>query len=444
MRNTVFGIIALTLVAAPAAAQDIARMETVIRASADRGEFMGAVLVAKDGVILLDRGYGSANLEWKIPNDGDTRFRLGSVTKQFTAVAILLLQERGKLSLDAPVKTWLPDAPAAWDKVTIRHLLGHTAGIANFTDFPDYEKQKTLPATLDSLIARFRDRPLDFQPGEKWNYSNSGYILLTAIVEKASGQPYTAFVTDNTFKPLGMADTGYDSHAAILPHRASGYAPSANGMVNADYLDMSIPRGAGGLYSTTHDLLKWQTGLFGGKVLKPASLTALTTPVKNDYAMGVGATRKDGVLVVAHSGGIEGFNTWLGTAPDRHLTVVVLGNYNSGAPSQLGGSLMTLARGGTVQLPGERVEITLPPATLAAYPATYDVSPEFGFAVRVEGTKLILQATGQGPLELHAEKPDHFFLKEVDAQIVFRRDASGKIDAAILHQNGREMVAKRR
>ena len=160
--------------------------------------------------------------------------------------------------------------------------------------------------------------------------------------------------------------------------------------------------------------------------------------------MGVGAIRKDGVLIVSHSGGIEGFNTWLGTAPEQHLTVVVLGNLNSGAPGQIGGSLMTLARGGTVQLPGERVEVTLPPAALAAYPGSYDVSPEFGFVVRVEGAKLIVQATGQGPLELHAEKPDTFFLKEVDAQIVFRRDASGKIDAAILHQNGRETVALRK
>lgn len=441
MRIVIFSLAALTLAAAPAAAQDPARMETVIRADADRGEFMGAVLVVKDGKVLLDRGYGSANLEWKIPNDGDTKFRLGSVTKQFTAVAIMMLHERGKLNLDAPIKAWFPDAPAAWDKITIRHLLTHSSGIPNFTSFDDFAKQKTLPATLDSLIARFRDKPLDFQPGEKWSYSNSGYILLTAIVEKASGQGYTAFVTEHIFKPLGMADTGYDSHAAVIPRRAAGYAPGPGGPRNADYVNMTIPQGAGALYSTTHDLLKWQVGLYGGKLLKPESLAMLTTPFKDNYAFGLTINTKPGEVTYSHGGGIEGFNTWLGYDPERKITVVVLGNLNGGAPGRLGQGLMTLARGGAVTLPSERVGVTLPPESLAQYVGQYDVSPEFGFAVRVEGGKLIVQATKQDPLVLHAEKPDHFFLKEVDAQLTFRRDASGKIDAVILRQNGREIVA---
>lgn len=444
MRSVAASLIAFTLVIAPAAAQDVSRMDTVVRADADRGDFMGAVLVAKDGAILLDRGYGSANLEWKIPNDGDTRFRLGSLTKQFTAAAVLLLQERGKLSIDATLKTWFPDAPAAWDKITVRHLLTHTSGIPDFTSFDDYGKRKTIATTGADLILRFRDKPLDFQPGEKWKYSNSGYVLLTAIVEKASGQPYAAFVADNIFKPLGMSDTGYDSHAALIAHRAAGYSRSAKGLVNADYIDMTIPQGAGGLYSTTHDLLKWETGLYGGKLLKPESLAALITPVKNDYAFGLAVSHKDGATLISHGGGIEGFNTWLGYDPDRHLVVAVLANLNGSAPGRLGDALMTLARGGKVTLAGERVEVALAPAALQAYPGTYDVTPEFGFVVRVEGSKLIVQATGQGPLELHAEEPDHFFFKEVDAQIVFRRDASGKIDAAILHQNGRETIALRR
>jgi CubicO group peptidase (beta-lactamase class C family) len=444
MRGPVFSLIAFTLAVAPAAAQDVSRMDTVVRADADKGEFMGAVLVAKDGKILLDKGYGSANLEWKIANDGDTRFRLGSVTKQFTAASILLLAERGKLKLDDPVKAYLPDAPAAWEKVTVRHLLTHSSGVPNFTSFDDYGKLKTLPATTEGLVARFRDKPLDFAPGEKMSCSNSGYILLTAIVEKAGGQPYAAFVADNIFKPLGMADSGYDSHAAIIPRRASGYSPGAKGPVNADYVDMTIPQGAGALYSTTHDLLKWQTGLFGGKLLKPETLKAYTTPFKNDYALGVTVKTAEGKTLISHSGGIEGFNTWLGYDPDRKLTVVVLGNLNGGAPSKLGGSLMALGRGETVTLPNERQAVALPAAALQQYVGTYDVSPDFGFVVRVEGAKLITQATGQGPLELHAEKPDHFFLKEVDAQLTFMRDASGKIDAVTLRQGGREIRAPKK
>jgi CubicO group peptidase (beta-lactamase class C family) len=443
MRHIILGLVALTL-AVPAAAQDAGRMDTIVRADADKGDFMGAVLVARDGEVLLDKGYGSANLEWKIANDGDTKFRLGSVTKQFTAASILLLQERGKLKLDAPVKTYLPDAPAAWDKITVHHLLTHTAGIPNLTSFDDFQKTKTLPATPASLIARFRDRPLEFQPGEKHSYSNSGYILLSAIVERVSGQGYAAFVAENIFKPLGMADTGYDVHAMVIPRRAAGYSPRAGIVVNADYVDMTIPQGAGALYSTTHDLLKWERGLFGGKLLKPESLKAMITPYKDNYALGVAVSTKDGATTVSHGGGIEGFNTWLGYDPDRKLTVVVLANLNGGSPGKIGNALMTLARGGAVRLPGERKAVALGPEALKAYEGSYAISPEFGFVIRVGNGKLIAQATGQGPLELYAEKLDHFFFRDVDAQIVFARDAAGKVTSATLFQNGREAKAPRK
>lgn len=444
MNRYALGLAALLLTAAPALAQDTARMDAVIRDDADKGAFMGAVLVARDGEVLFDKGYGSANLEWNIPNDGDTKFRLGSVTKQFTGVAILLLQERGKLTLDAPVKTYLPDAPATWDKVTVRHLLTHSSGIPNFTSFPDYGASKTLPATHATLIARFRDKPLDFAPGEKFSYSNSGYVLLSALVEKLSGQSYAAFVAENLFKPLGMADTGYDSHAAILPRRASGYAPGATGPVNADYIDMTIPQGAGALYSTTRDLLKWQRGLYGGKLLKPASLTAFRTPYKNGYALGVGVQSGGGDTTIEHGGGIEGFNTSLAYDPDRKITVVVLGNLNGPTPGKLSKSLMTLARGGAVTLSAERKEVAVAADQLPQYEGVYELAPTFTITMRARDGKLMTQATGQDEFELFPEGKDRFFLKVVDAQVEFTRDASGAVTGMILHQGGRSTPAKRR
>ncbi|WP_422055391.1 serine hydrolase [Sphingomonas sp.] len=434
----------LALAPLPAFAQDPARMDAVVREDAENGDFMGAVLVARDGDILFDKGYGSANLEWNIPNDGATKFRLGSVTKQFTAVAILLLQERGKLTLDAPVKTYLPDAPGIWDKVTVRHLLTHSSGIPNFTNFPDYGTTKTLPATHASLIARFRDKPLEFAPGAKFAYSNSGYVLLSAIVEKLSGQSYAAFVAENLFKPLGMADTGYDVHAAILPRRASGYSPGPKGPVNADYIDMSIPQGAGALYSTTRDLLKWQRGLYGGTLLKPATLAAFRTPYKDGYALGVGVQSAGGVTTIEHGGGIEGFNTSLAYDPDRKITVVVLGNLNGPGPGKLSKSLMTLARGGTVTLTSERKAATVAPDQLDQYEGVYELAPTFAITMRVKDGKLMTQATGQQELELFAESKDRFFLKVVDAQVEFTRDASGKVTGLILHQGGRSMPAPRK
>ncbi|RZJ01046.1 MAG: serine hydrolase [Brevundimonas sp.] len=445
-RFALFGLTALVLAAAaaPARAQDPARMDQVARTAADADEFSGAALVARDGEILFDRGYGFANREWAVPNDGDTKFRLGSLTKQFTAVAIMILNERGLVDLDAPVKTWLPDAPATWDRVTVRHLLSHTSGVPNFTDFDDYGASKTLPATLDSLISRFRDRPLDFQPGEGWDYSNSGYILLTAVVEKASGESYADFVAKTLFQPLGMTDSGYDDPASILTRRAAGYTPGPGGIVNADYVDMSIPRGAGALYSTTHDLLKWEQGLFGGRLLRPASLTLLTTPVRNRYAFGLGVAEAGGNTTISHSGGIEGFNTYMAYDPARRLTVVVLGNLNGPGPDKLGASLLALARGETVTLQAERRAITVAPEALRAYEGVYEMSPTFAITVSVVDGKLVAQATGQGPLQLHPEAADAFFLREVDAQVTFTRDASGAVESLVLHQGGRDGVARKK
>ena len=435
---------ALFISATPALAQDVDRMDEVVRASFEADEFTGAVLVARDGEVLLDRGYGFANREWSVPNDGDTKFRLGSVTKQFTAVAIMLLNERGLVDLDAPVKTYLPDAPDAWDGVTVRHLLTHTAGVPNFTDFDDYGASKTLPATIDSLIGRFRDRPLDFQPGEGWSYSNSGYILLTAIVEKASGKSYADFVAETLFQPLGMADSGYDSHAAVLPRRASGYAPTARGIVNADYIDMSIPQGAGALYSTTRDLLKWEQGLFGGRLLTPASLALLTTPVRNQYAFGLAVTQAGGNTTIAHSGGIEGFNTHMAWDPDRRMTVIVLGNLNGPGSDQVAGSLMALARGETVTLASERQAVAVAPEVLRSYEGVYELAPTFAITISVVDGKLMAQATGQDAFELHPESDSRFFLTVVDAQITFTRDDAGAVDGLILHQGGRDSPAPRR
>lgn len=425
---------------APAMAQDPARMDRIVQASAEAGTFSGAVLVARDGEVLLDKGYGLANREWLIPNDGDTEFRLGSITKQFTAVAIMILNERGLVDLDAPMKTWLPDAPAAWDQVTVRRLLAHTAGIPNFTSFDDFQSTKALPATLDSLIARFRDRPLDFQPGEGRKYSNSGYVLLTAVIEKASGKSYGDFLSETLFQPLGMRDTGYDRNTVILPRRASGYTPTAGGVINAEHWDMSIPQGAGGLYSTSHDLLKWEQGLFGGRVLRPASLELLTTPVRDGYAFGVFAIEAEGNNTIAHSGGLNGFNTYMAYDPDRRTTVIVLGNLNGTAPDLLGASLMALARED-----GRPNQSSASPGTTALqdYAGIYERAPDAPISISVADGTLFSQTGVQDPIKLAANSGDVFVIPEGDARITFTRDASGAIAGLILQQDGRDWIASK-
>jgi CubicO group peptidase (beta-lactamase class C family) len=422
-------------------AQDPARMDQIVESSAANRKFTGAVLMARGGQVLFSKGYGYANLEWNIPNTPDTRFRLGSLTKQFTAASILLLEERGKLNVNDPVKKYMPDAPAAWDKVTIFHLLTHTSGIPSFTGFPDYAKLEPFPSTPAELVARFRDKPLEFAPGEKWAYNNSGYVLLGYLLEKITGQPYEEFLTENIFKPLGMTDSGYDSNSAIIPRRAEGYVAAKGGFQHAGYINMTVPFSAGALYSTTLDLLKWQQGLYGGKVLQPASLAKMTTPFKNDYAFGlVVDTPPSGHKRFSHGGGIEGFNTELEYYPDDKLTLVILGNANGATPpAEIAHSLATFALGQTVTLPGERKEITVDPATLSRYTGAYRPPQGPAIVIAVEGAHLSGKLGNQPALPFFAQSETLFFAKAVDAQIEFARDAS----QLTIHQNGRDMTARR-
>ena len=424
-------------------AQDAARMEEVVQTYVQNKTFMGAVLVARGSDVILSKGYGSANLEWDLPNTPATKFRLGSITKQFTAASILLLEERGKLSLDDPIKKHMPDAPAAWDAITIFSLLTHTSGITNFTALPDYKSLKLVEMPVAKTIVTVRDKPLDFVPGEKMSYSNSGYLVLGHVIERITGASYEKFVTDNIFTPLGMKDSGYDSNKTVIARRAAGYMPSPAGPVNAGFVHMSIPHAAGALYSTTEDLLRWEQGLFGGKVITPASLAKMTTPFKGDYALGVVVQTASGRKVVQHGGGIDGFNTFLAYYPDDKLTVAVLANLNGQTPNQIATKLATLAHGGVVQSTSERKEITVPVATLKKYVGTYELGPGANMMIRLDGDRLTTQLTGQQQFPIFAESETKFFLKAVDAQVEFFTDASGAVTHAVMYQNGRERKVQR-
>ncbi len=431
------------LAAAAGLAQDAARMDQVVQSYVAGHQFMGSVLVARGDQVLLTKGYGSANLEWNIPNAPDTRFRLGSITKQFTAASILLLEERGKLSVQDTVKKYMPDAPAAWDKITLFNLLTHTSGIPGFTEFPDYAKLEPFATTPEQLVARFRDKPLKFEPGSQWEYSNSGYVLLSYLLEKISGTSYEKFVRDNIFTPLGMRDSGYDSNSAIIPHRASGYTSDGNEFRNAGFIHMTVPQGAGGLYSTTEDLLKWEQGLFGGKLLKPASLEKMTTPFKNDYAFGLIVSTSGGRKSIAHNGGIEGFSTHMAYYPGDKLTVVVLGNVEGAAPAAIAGKLAALGAGQNVELTSERREITVDPRVLARYVGTYRLAPGADMLITLDGNQLSEKLGPQPMFPIFPQSETMFFLKVVDAQIEFEKDAGGAVTGLVLHQNGRDMRAPR-
>jgi CubicO group peptidase (beta-lactamase class C family) len=325
-------ICAVSASAATAGASDIARIAQAIQSQVSQGQFMGTVVVARNGKILLEKSYGKANLEWQVPNSPDTRFRLASMTKQFTAASILLLQEQGKLKIEDPVSKYMPGAPSSWNAVTLFNLLTHTSGIHELTALPDFDATEPFPTTPDKLVARFMDLPLDFAPGTAFHYSNSGYILLGYLIEKITGQTYSQYVHDNIFVPLGMKDSGYDSNTRIIDRHAEGYAPKAGGFEIAGYIDMTIPFSAGGLYSTSEDLLRWETGLYGGKLLSPKSLARMTAPLRRDpskrhYAFGLDVdSDPHGNRVIWHCGAIEGFGGCISHVPVENLEVIVLSN----------------------------------------------------------------------------------------------------------------------
>jgi len=433
----------VVLLAASARADDIpARLSAYMDAAAKQEKFNGSVLVAKDGKILFAKGYGLANAEHEIPNTPETKFRLGSITKQFTATAILILQDQGKLKVEDLIGKYLSDAPKAWEKVTIHHLLTHTSGIPSYTDDLLYGLSMTKPETVNSMIARFKDKPLSFEPGSKFHYDNSGYFLLGAIIEKVSGTSYEAFLKAAIFEPLGMKDTGYDRHATVLPKRASGYDRRGDRLVNAPYLDMNQPYAAGSLYSTVGDLLKWDRALKAGKPVSKAAMAAMFKPFKDNYAYGWLIGERKGHKQIGHGGGINGFATDFERYPEDDVCVAVLCNVLPSNPGKVTRDLAGIVFGETVALPRARVVAKVDPKIYDAYVGKYQLAPTFALTVTREGDRLMTQATGQGENEIFPESDTEFFLKVVDAQLTFVKEG-GKVTHLILHQNGRDMKAKR-
>ncbi|HEY1193274.1 serine hydrolase [Flavobacterium sp.] len=319
-------------------AQDKAQqIEQLLSKYNEYGQFNGSALVAENGKVIFKKGFGSANMEWNIPNQPDTKFRLGSISKQFTALLIVKLAEEGKIKLDVPISTYLSDYPKEnGDKITIHHLLTHTSGIPNYTSAPNFFKDKARnPYTPEVFVKTFSSLPLEFTPDEKFSYSNSGYFLLGYIIEKITGKTYEQYLQEIVFTPLKMVNSGYDHSDVILKNRAAGYEKQGKKIVNAAYVDMSIPYAAGSLYSTVEDLYLWDQALYTNKLLSEKSMELLFKP----YIKVGGASYGYGWFIdefdngdkgkpkmVGHGGGINGFNTIISRIFTNQNLVVLLNN----------------------------------------------------------------------------------------------------------------------
>ncbi len=343
-RTTLFAVIAFLATFAISFGQSkTTQLDDLLKKYTEYGQFNGSVLVADNGKIIYKKGFGMANMEWDIPNAPDTKHRLGSITKQFTAMLIMQLVAEGKLDLQATVSKYLPDySKVNGDKITIHQLLNHTSGTPNYTSFPKFFKEMSRnPHTPTEMVETFADSTLNFTPGERFAYSNSGYILLGAIIEKVTGKSYETVLQQKIFDPLKMKDSGYDHHNVILKKRATGYEMKGSIPENSPYIDMSTPYAAGSLYSTVEDLYLWDQALYTEKLLPKKYMDMMYEkyiPAFGQFygygwmigSMPIGNT-KDSTAIIGHGGGINGFNTLITRIPAEKSSIILLNN-TGGAP----------------------------------------------------------------------------------------------------------------
>lgn len=427
---------------------DVAAFTDSVAAAALRnGPVAGlSIAVLRGSDTLVFKGYGYADLENDVAAAANTVYRLGSLTKQFTAAAILKLVQRGKLALDDPLTRFLPDYPMHGDTITIRELLNHTSGIPNYTDLGDkFWSKSRLDLSHQQLLYLFENEPLDFPPGTKWSYSNSGYYVLGMVIEKLSDESYADYLQKNLFDPLGLSHTYYCRNQPLIEHRAEGYATDAGHLVNDEPLSMTSPFSAGALCSTIGDLVRWTARLHGGRVVSPASYHEMTTPPKlpdgkdTGYGFGLGIGALNGHRRISHGGGINGFATYLSYYPDDRVTIVVLANTEGGIPGQIEGAIAREIFG----LEQIRVaDLPTTPEQRARYAGTYDLG-NIKLRIFDGGDRLMAQGTDQPAIELLYQGNDTFAAKvDPNIRIVFNMK-DGTAASLTLHQGPRTTEARR-
>lgn len=412
-----------------------------------------AVLVGRDGKILFQGGYGLADVAQKTPNTPETKFRIGSVTKQFTAAAILRLADEGKLSLSDSLAKFFPDFPNA-DAITLRHLLTHTSGLHSYTEKPGFFGQVTRPIAPADLIASFQKDTPDFPPGTNFRYCNSAYFLLGEIAAKVSGQSLGDYLRTAFFEPLGMKDTGIFVNSTPPAGSALGYAVQDGKATLALDWDMSWAGGAGALYSTVGDLFRWTEALHGGRVLKPESLKAMTTPNPlppgasgMHYGYGLVVSETQRLRTIGHNGGLQGWSSNLVWFPEQHVTIVALANAMPGAP-EAAPAVVTQAlpkrflAEEIARLPAPVESTSIDPKSYPAFAGRYDYEGAV-MSITVEKDHLYAQLTGQPKFEIFPQGPDEFFWKVVAARVRFLRDEKGNVIAAQHTQGGNTFKAPR-
>jgi D-alanyl-D-alanine carboxypeptidase len=424
-----------------------AAMRAYLDAAAANWQFQGAVIVAAKGRTILERGVGLADLRTQAANTPATRFMIGSVAKTITAAAVLQLEEAGKLRLSDPIVKHLPDYPAGTGaRVTIHHLLSHTSGIPEPAMDPRKMTETSRPVRPAELLDLFKDRPLDFEPGAKYQYSNSGYVVLGVIIEKVSGQSYYDYIGERIFRPLGMKDTGYREKDADPPEFARGLTEGPDGELRpAPVIHPSWGYSAGSLYSTVGDMLRWDRGLSEGKILSRASLARMFQPVKDSYGYGWLIAETFGRKDEFHGGGLPGFSAWIERWPDDGAFVAVLSNTVAAPTGEIGRSLAAILFGKPYETPALRKAVPLDPKELDAYVGVYEIDADNTRTVSRDGGSLFVARNGgrRYPI-LPFEKDGFFFPNDRGIVLRFIRDGASQVSGQVFHQLGVDERAVKR
>jgi CubicO group peptidase (beta-lactamase class C family) len=393
------------------------------------GETGGVALVAQKGQVIYKKGFGMASLELNVPMQSDMVFRIGSITKQFTAICILQLMEKGQLTLQDEITKFIPDYPTHNNKITIQHLLTHTSGIVNLTSLPKFSDIKAKDVQLTEIIDFFKNEPLQFVPGTHWSYSNSGYILLGYIIEKVSGLTYAKYLEENIFKPCKMNNSYRGNNNQLIRNRANGYHQGSSGIENAGYINMFIPHAAGSILSSVDDLFKWHQSLYSYTLVKKETLEKAFEKAKlndgksTEYGFGWLLRNIQGSPTIEHGGGIEGYLTEAIYLPREDVFVVLFSNSTSKSPQFIAAKMCALAIG----KPYAYTEIQLEEAILQGHTGVYE--NEEGFQLRVEkkGKQMFAEKTNGLKNEIKAYEKDKYFYDDYFSTLTFNRNSDNSI-----------------
>jgi CubicO group peptidase (beta-lactamase class C family) len=449
----------LVATATTARAQSPSRAELVGRIDSIANDFLSGgrvpsatIAVVRGRDTILMRGYGYADIATHRRAGPTTVYEIGSITKQFTASAIMRLAEQGKLSLDDDISTYLPGFPLQGHHVAIRNLLNHTSGIHNYTASPDWRPHWAEDLSTDSVVGFVKRDTFDFAPGTRWSYSNTGYVLLGMIVEKVSGKPYATYLDEQFFKPLGLKQTRYCPNHAPDTSFAAGYSFRNGALGPADYLSMTHPFSAGALCTSVRDYLVWQRALHGGRVVSPASYTLMTTPDtllngrKLTYGFGLGVGMLGTHRVISHGGGINGFTTSQLFVPDDTVSVIVFTNADAAPPDPVAMNIARAVLGMALVTPPKLpAAVALEPTLRDQVVGTYEL-PQLVVHIYVENGQLMSRAEGpgQGAFPLLYFGNDTFGAAfDPSLRLRFHID-NGVATSVTLAQGGGTMEGKRR